>query len=99
MHCKNSRRRIMLPAASRAFLCVVALGFFLPSLRFMFSQEKPSSGMESRRDELKVRLEEEWQYELRTSPEFATSIGDSRYNDKRSDNSPDFFRSDVEQNR
>src|SRR5207249_3394207 len=40
---------------------------------------------------------EEWQYELRTSPEFATSIGDPRYNDRFSDNSPEFFRSDVEQ--
>jgi uncharacterized protein (DUF885 family) len=89
----------MLPAASRAFLCLVALCFFLPSWSFTFSQDKASGGVESRSRELKTRLDEEWQYELRTSPEFATSIGDSRYNDKLSDNSPDFFRSDVEQKR
>jgi len=89
----------MLPAASRAFLCLVALSFFLPSLSLTFSQEKPSGGVENRSRQLKARLDEEWQYELRTSPEFATSIGDSRYNDKLSDNSPDFFRSDVEQKR
>ena len=89
----------MLPAASRAFLCLVALCLFLPSLSFPFSQEKPGDGVESRSHKLKVQLEEEWQYELRTSPEFATSIGDSRYNDKLSDNSPEFFRSDVEEKR
>jgi uncharacterized protein (DUF885 family) len=89
----------MLPAASRAFLCLVALCFFLPWPRFAFSQEKQSDDVASRSHELKARLDEEWQYELRTSPEFATSIGDPRYNDKLSDNSPEFFRSDVEQKR
>src|SRR4051812_24883779 len=94
-----SRRRIMLPAGSRAFLCLVALCFFLPSLKLTFSQDRSSNGMESRSHQLKVQLEEEWEYELRTSPEFATSIGDSRYNNKLSDNSPEFFRSELEQKR
>src|ERR1041385_1670583 len=49
--------------------------------------------------ELASLLDEEWQYELRTNPEFATAIGDPRYNDRFSDNSPEFFRSDVEQKR
>src|SRR5437588_12878077 len=89
----------MLPAPRRAVLCLVALCFLLPSLSFTFSQEKPSVGAEDRSHQLKVRLDDEWQYELRTSPEFATSIGDSRYNDRFSDNSPEFFRSDVEQKR
>src|SRR5438270_10389392 len=98
MHDTNSRRPTMLPAASRAFLCLVALCFLLSSLSFTLSAETPG-GVESRSHEQKALLEEEWQYELRTSPEFATSIGDSRYNDKLSDNSPEFFRSDVEQKR
>jgi len=34
---------------------------------------------------------------LRTSPEFATILGDPRYNDRLSDNSPEFFRSDLQQ--
>jgi len=42
-------------------------------------------------------LDEEWQYEMRTSPEFATSVGDNRYNDRWSDYSPEFFQSDIEQ--
>jgi len=69
----------------------------LPS--FTFSQEKPSGDVESRSRQLQTQLDDEWQYELRTSPEFATSIGDSRYNDQLSDNSPEFFRADVEQKR
>ena len=89
----------MLPAVSRACLCLVALCCFFPSSRFTFSQAKSSGGVQNRSRELKAQLDEEWQYELRTSPEFATSIGDSRYNDKLSDNSPEFFRSDVEQKR
>ncbi|HKI24892.1 MAG TPA: DUF885 domain-containing protein [Candidatus Sulfotelmatobacter sp.] len=34
---------------------------------------------------------------MRTSPEFATILGDPRYNDRLSDNSPEFFRSDLQQ--
>ena len=86
-------------AASRAFLCLVAVCFLLLSLRLTFSEEKQSDDVKTRSHEFKTRLEEEWQYELRTSPEFATSIGDPRYNDKLSDNSPEFFRSDVDQKR
>jgi len=44
-------------------------------------------------------FEEEWQYELRTSPESATGLGDNRYNDRLSDYSAEFYRSDREENR
>ena len=33
------------------------------------------------------------------SPEFATTVGDKRYNDRLSDHSPEFFKSDLEQKR
>jgi len=49
------------------------------------------------RQQLLSLCEEECQYELRTSPEFATILGDPRYNDRLSDNSPEFFRSDLQQ--
>ena len=49
----------------------------------------PSSGdtqsIESRRQQLKQLLAEEWEYEMRESPEFATIIGDYRYNDRWTD--------------
>jgi uncharacterized protein (DUF885 family) len=41
--------------------------------------------LEQRRAELRAALAEQWEYELRESPEFATMIGDYRYNDRWSD--------------
>jgi uncharacterized protein (DUF885 family) len=41
--------------------------------------------LEQRRRELTEAIAEEWEYELRESPEFATTIGDYRYNDRWSD--------------
>jgi len=57
------------------------------------------STVENRRHDLHSLFDEEWQYELRTNPEWATMFGDNRYNDRLSDNSPEFFRSDLEQRR
>lgn len=59
------------------------------------SPDQPSSG--AKHQELFSLFDAEWQYELRTHPEFATMLGDVRYNDRLSDNSPEFFQSDVEQ--
>ena len=44
-------------------------------------------------------FDEEWQYELRTSPESATALGDNRYNDRLSDYSAEFYRQDLEETR
>src|ERR1700740_943944 len=46
-------------------------------------------GLEARRRQLKAALDEEWEYALRTHPEFATYVGDSRYNDRLNDYSPE----------
>jgi uncharacterized protein (DUF885 family) len=53
--------------------------------------------LESRRQQLLSLFEDEWQFELRTSPEFATSIGDNRYNDRLTDYSSEGIRSDLEE--
>src|SRR4051794_15390753 len=47
---------------------------------------------------LKSLLAQEWEYELRTSPEMATSLGDNRFNDRLDDDSPEFHQSDLKQN-
>lgn len=47
---------------------------------------------------LKALLDEEWNYEMRTSPETATAYGDNRFNDRLSDLSPEFFASDLREN-
>ncbi|PYV72403.1 MAG: DUF885 domain-containing protein, partial [Acidobacteria bacterium] len=86
----------------RDFICAVFLGLIvLMAGRPAFSQETPGSAttVESRTHVLASLLNEEWEYELRTSPEFATSIGDPRYNDRFSDESPEFHQSNVEQKR
>jgi uncharacterized protein (DUF885 family) len=46
---------------------------------------------------LNALLTEEWDYEMRTNPETATSYGDFRFNDKLSDVSPAFYAADVQQ--
>jgi uncharacterized protein (DUF885 family) len=57
------------------------------------------SSLDSRRAELKRLLKDEWEYTLRTSPEFATAIGDNRYNDRLSDISPKAIAEDLEHER
>jgi uncharacterized protein (DUF885 family) len=59
--------------------------------------QNPMSTFDARHKEFLALLDEEWQYEMRSSPEFATSVGDNRYNDRLSDYSPEFFQSDIEQ--
>jgi uncharacterized protein (DUF885 family) len=44
-----------------------------------------TNDLAARRQALERLLDEQWQYTLRDSPEFATVIGDYRYNDKLSD--------------
>lgn len=41
--------------------------------------------LDSRRVQFKQLLDEEWEYEMRESPENATQVGDYRYNDRWSD--------------
>ena len=62
------------------------------------NQAAPSN-LESRRAALQSLLNEEWQYELRSDPEMATTVGETRYNDRLNDRSPQFQQSDVEAKR
>src|SRR5262245_24515914 len=51
------------------------------------SAEQPptAQSLEQRLKNLHNRLNEQWEYTLRTQPEFASVIGDKRYNDRLSD--------------
>jgi uncharacterized protein (DUF885 family) len=53
----------------------------------------------ARRAQLLALFDEQWQYELRTNQEEATSLGDNRYNDRLKDRSPEFYQSDLETTR
>ena len=54
------------------------------------------SDLEGRRKALNDLLAEQWEYQLRTSPEFATILGDKRYNDKLSDFSQKAIDDDLQ---
>jgi len=57
------------------------------------------SSVEQRVKRLHELLEEHWQYTLRNSPEFASILGDKRYNDRLSDFSQKAIESDQRQTR
>ena len=50
----------------------------------------------ARRERLKAALHDEWEHEMRAYPEFATAVGDNRYNDRLGDNSAEFYAGEVD---
>ena len=58
-----------------------------------------AASVEQRIAKLHALLDEQWQYTLRTSPEFASIIGDKRYNDRLSDYSQRAIDADNRQAR
>jgi len=50
----------------------------------------------ARPERLKTALQDEWEHTMRAYPEFATAVGDNRYNDRLGDNSPEFYAAEVE---
>ncbi|HEX7183246.1 MAG TPA: DUF885 family protein [Thermoanaerobaculia bacterium] len=61
------------------------LAILIPMLAALGADAAPADDLQKRRDALKALLAEHWEYGLSTSPEYATSIGDKRWNDKISD--------------
>ena len=51
----------------------------------MSAAELTASDLDKRRKALNDLLGEQWEYVLRTNPEFASLLGDKRFNDKSSD--------------
>ena len=60
-----------------------------------FAAEAPRNDLESRRRGLNDLLAEQWDYNLSTNPEFASILGDRRWNDKSSDSSLAAFEKDL----
>src|SRR5215471_10559389 len=61
--------------------------FVTGSILFMALPLVSAPDLRDREAQLKQLFADEWEYELRESPELATSIGDYRYNDRWSDGS------------
>jgi len=60
------------------------------------AQNNSNSNLEARRAQLRDALQAEWEYTLRTFPEFATYVGDTRYNDRLGDYSPEAIAKNLE---
>jgi uncharacterized protein (DUF885 family) len=65
----------------------------LPAL--VSAQSQQPTALEGRRKTLDALLKEQWEYTLRTNPEFASIIGDKRYNDRLADFSQAFIDADL----
>lgn len=78
-------------------VCLVNVLFAAPSPQKTIAPAQAT--VESRRRQLLSLFDEQWEYELRVDPEFATALGDKRYNDRLSDHSSAFQESDLEQKR
>lgn len=59
--------------------------------------ESPQASLEQRKKQLNELLAENWDYTMRTSPEWASMLGDKRFNDKLSDVSEKAIYADLEE--
>src|SRR5438045_8838676 len=59
------------------------------------SDELSAASLDERRKALADLLKEHWEYTLKTNPEFASILGDRRYNDQSSDVSEAAVKRDL----
>jgi uncharacterized protein (DUF885 family) len=82
-----------------ATLGIAAIFFPQPGASARARATRPTQGqsVEQRIKKLHTLLAEQWEYTLRVNPEFASILGDKRYNDKLSDFSQAAIDSDLRQ--
>src|SRR5580704_447218 len=80
----------------RFLTCLLALAMVIPSA---VAAANPPADVEARRKLLGDLLHERWEYTMRTSPIYASILGDKRYNDKVDDLSQKAIDDDLEQAR
>jgi uncharacterized protein (DUF885 family) len=64
---------------------VLALLALLLTAQSVFAQELSAADLDRRRKALRDLLDEHWEYVMRTNPEYASILGDKRFNDQVSD--------------
>jgi uncharacterized protein (DUF885 family) len=82
----------------KAIFVSLALLLIVTSSSAQIGPKSPSD-VDARRQQLNGLLKEQWEYVLRTSPEFASILGDKRYNDKLTDFSQAAIERDQRMNR
>src|SRR5215212_12267539 len=65
-------------------LVFAALALFV-SAPAIFAQEMSAADLDRRRKALSDLLDEHWEYTMKTNPEYASILGDKRFNDQVSD--------------
>jgi len=68
------------------------------STRAVFAADPPAA-LETRRNALNQLLNQRWEYTMRRSPIYASTLGDKRYNDKLDDFSQEAINNDLLQTR
>jgi uncharacterized protein (DUF885 family) len=77
----------------------LALLLMILSAGALGAQELSAASLDQRRKALNDLLHEQWEYTLRTNPEFASILGDRRFNDQVSDVSEKAVDADLAQTR
>ncbi|MGA9529632.1 MAG: DUF885 domain-containing protein [Terriglobales bacterium] len=81
------------------YLCsLLVLTMLVPAAVFAANSNSPSD-LEARRKALSDLLHEQWEYTMRTSPIYASMLGDKRWNDKLDDFSQAAIDDNLEQSR
>jgi uncharacterized protein (DUF885 family) len=80
----------------RFLTCLLALAMVIPSA---VAAANPPADVEARRKALNDLLHERWEYTMRTSPIYASILGDKRYNDQLDDFSQKAIDDDLAQTR
>src|SRR5580692_7908707 len=80
----------------RFLICLLTIAILLPAAMFAAN---PPADLEARRKALNDLLHEKWEYTMRTSPLYASILGDKRYNDKLDDFSQKAIDEDLAQTR
>ncbi|MFZ1917723.1 MAG: DUF885 domain-containing protein [Terriglobales bacterium] len=80
----------------RYLVCLLVLTMLIPAT---MAATNSSNDLEARRKALNDLLHEQWEYTLRTSPIFASILGDKRWNDQLDDFSQAAIDDNLEQSR
>jgi uncharacterized protein (DUF885 family) len=80
----------------RFLICLLAAALLIPAAN---AAANPPSDLDGRRKALNDLLHDQWEYTMRTSPIYASILGDKRYNDQLDDFSQKAIDDDLEQTR
>jgi uncharacterized protein (DUF885 family) len=80
----------------RFLICLLTIALLIPATMVAAN---PPADLEARRKALNDLLHERWEYTMRTSPIYASILGDKRYNDKLDDFSQQAIDEDLAQTR